>query len=172
MSVAKTVLHAEDDKMYAGIIRKALEADGFQVVHVLNGEELLRRAVTDAPDVILLDIGLPNKDGFEVLQELKADEVTRDIPVLMLTRLSSREDVKPCYEHGCAEYLIKTQHSPEEVSQHVRRVLRLKSGFSKIEALIVFGVILLMGGLLYWQLSHPRPPVEAPSIPNEVQLEP
>lgn len=118
---ARTVLHVEDDKLFADIIRRALEAQGFVVVHAVNGEEALRRA--SSADVILLDIGLPQKDGFDVLAELKANVDTSNIPVIMLSRLSSKDDVEQCQTLGCAEYLIKTQHSPEDIANHVRRIL-------------------------------------------------
>ncbi len=165
----KTVLHAEDDKLYADIIRKALEADGFFVVTVGSGEDALTAAQAKAPDLILLDIGLPRMDGFEVLEKLKADEKTRGVPVIMLSRLSSKEDVDPCFETGCAEYMIKTQHSPEDVAHHVRRILREAAGFTLSEALIVGAVILLAAGFLFWQLSHPRIPAPAPqgNVPLE-----
>jgi len=165
----RVVLHVEDDKMYADIIRKALEAQGFSVQHVSSGEEALRRAT--AADVILLDIGLPQKDGFDVLGELKAQAETKNTPVIMLSRLSSKEDVDQCRELGCTEYLIKTQHSPEDIANHVRRILAGRPGFTKLEALIVLAAIALLGGLLYWQLAHPKPPQTPANVPGEVQLE-
>ncbi|MEI7512246.1 MAG: response regulator [Candidatus Uhrbacteria bacterium] len=116
-----TVLHVEDDKMYADIIRRALESQGFIVQHASSGEDGLRRAAS--ADVILLDIGLPQKDGFDVLEDLKDKSDTYQIPVIMLSRLSSKEDVDQCRGLGCAEYLIKTQHSPEDIANHVRRIL-------------------------------------------------
>ena len=165
----RVVLHVEDDKMYADIVRKALEAQGFSVQHVSSGEEALRRA-TQA-DVILLDIGLPQKDGFDVLGELKAQADTAKIPVIMLSRLSSKEDVDQCRGLGCSEYLIKTQHSPEDIANHVRRILSGRPAFTKLEALIVVAVLVLLGGLVYWQLSHPKPAPVAPPVPGEVPLQ-
>lgn len=155
--------------MFADIIRKALEAQGFQVTHASSGEEAIRRAAS--ADLILLDIGLPQKNGFDVLGELKAQPETSEIPVIMLSRLSSKEDVDQCQALGCAEYLIKTQHSPEDIANHVRRALAGRPAFSKVEAIIVIAVMLLLGGLVYWQLNHPKPaPVIAP-VPGEVPLQ-
>lgn len=164
----RIVLHVEDDRMYADIIRKALEAQGFSVQHVSTGEEALRRAST--ADVILLDIGLPQKDGFDVLGELKAQAETSGIPVIMLSRLSSKEDVEQCRTLGCAEYLIKTQHSPEDIANHVRRILAGRPGFTKLEAIVVIAVLILLGGLVYWQLSHPKPAQPTAAVPGQVQL--
>lgn len=164
-----TVLCIEDDKVFADIVCKALMRDGFDVIHATNGEEGLRKAKDQAPDVILLDIGLPKKDGFEVLEALKATDETRDIPVLMLSRLSSKEDVDQCFELGCEEYLIKTQHSPEDVVGHIRRVLKLSPGFTLPEALIVLFVIFVLAGLAWWQFGHPKPSM--PPEPGNVILE-
>jgi DNA-binding response OmpR family regulator len=165
----RVVLHVEDDKLYADIIRKALEAQGFSVVHVPSGEEALRRA--SGVDVILLDIGLPQKNGFDVLEELKAQAETQGIPVIMLSRLSAKEDVEQCRELGCAEYLIKTQHSPEDIANHVRRALSGRPGFSRIEVILVVAAILLLGGLVYWQWTHPRPAMPAQPVPGQVPLQ-
>lgn len=163
------ILCVEDDKMFADILSRAFEQDGFEVVVATNGEEGLRKAADESPDLIVLDIGLPKKDGFEVLQTLKADPVLNTIPVMMLSRLSTKEDVEQCFALGCAEYLIKTQHPPEEVVKHARRLLRMKPAFTLSEAMVVIGVILLAAGILLWQLSHPR--LAPPPEPGNVLLE-
>ncbi|HVM90662.1 MAG TPA: response regulator [Verrucomicrobiae bacterium] len=164
----RVILHVEDDKLYSDIIRKALEAQGFSVQHVSSGEEALRRAAS--ADLVLLDIGLPQKDGFDVLEELKAQPETRAVPVVMLSRLSAKEDVDECRSLGCAEYLIKTQHSPEDIANHVRRILAGRPAFSTLQAIGIVSVILVLAGLLYWQWTHPRPAPLAPSVPNQVPL--
>ncbi len=117
----RTVLSIEDDLVFADILGKTLESAGFAVIKVGNGDDGLKRAKSDHPDAILSDIGLPRKDGFELLEELKALPETSSIPVFMLSRLSSREDVQRCFALGCTDYLIKTQHHPEDV---VRRLVR------------------------------------------------
>lgn len=153
-----TILCIEDDKIFADIVCKTLMREGFDVIHATNGEDGLRKAREGMPDAILLDIGLPKKDGFEVLEALKAETGTKTIPVVMLSRLSSKEDVDQCFALGCDEYLIKTQHTPEDVAAHLRRILKFAPGFTLIEGLIVGLVILAMAGLLWWQWSHPKPP--------------
>lgn len=114
----------EDDTTYAAILGRRLERAGFELQTANNGEDGLKRIMADPPDLVLLDIGLPGKDGFQVLEELKADLAMSRIPVVMLSRLSSREDVERCQRSGCAEYLIKTQHDPEELVRHLKRMLQ------------------------------------------------
>jgi DNA-binding response OmpR family regulator len=165
------ILCVEDDKMFADILCRAFQRDGFEVIQAVNGEEGLRKAAENIPDLIVLDIGLPKKDGFEVLETLKADSALAHIPVMMLSRLSTKEDVEQCFALGCVEYLIKTHHTPEEVVLHARRLLRLhmKPAFTLTEAIAVIGVILLAVGILAWQLSNPKPAL-APE-PGNVPLE-
>lgn len=116
-----TVLSIEDDQTYAEILQKNLERVGFHVLRSSHGEEGLKRAIQDQPDVIMLDIGLPKKDGFEVLEELKSDPKTKHIPVFMLTKLSAREDVARCFDAGCEDYFIKTQHHPEDIVRNIQQ---------------------------------------------------
>lgn len=163
------ILCVEDDKVFADILGRAFEQGGFEVVLATNGEEGLKKAGDESPDLIVLDIGLPKKDGFEVLETLKADPVLRSIPVMMLSRLSTKEDVEQCFSLGCAEYLIKTQHPPEEVVQHARRLLRMKPAFTLTEAFAVIGVVLIAAGILWWQLAHPKPATQPE--PGNVPLE-
>jgi len=118
-----TILSIEDDQTYAEILQKSFERVGFRVLRSSHGEEGIKRAVQDSPDVILLDIGLPKIDGFEVLDALKADDRTSGIPVFMLSKLSSREDVVRCFDLGCADYFIKTQHHPDDIVQAILRRL-------------------------------------------------
>lgn len=160
--------------MFADILCRAFQRDGFEVIQAANGEEGLHKAVEGAPDLIVLDIGLPKKDGFEVLAALKADPALAPIPVMMLSRLSTKEDVEQCFALGCVEYLIKTHHTPEDVVLHARRVLHVsahggKPAFTLTEALAVLGVILIALGILVWQLSNPKPAL-APE-PGNVPLE-
>lgn len=117
----RTVLSIEDDIVFADILAKTFESAGFIVIKSGNGEDGLKRAKNDQPDAILCDIGLPRKDGFELLEELKSLAETSLIPVFMLSRLSSREDVERCFALGCADYLIKTQHHPEDVVRRLNR---------------------------------------------------
>jgi len=164
-----TVLSIEDDSVFADILAKTLESDGFNVLKCGNGEDGLRRAMNDKPDVVLLDIGLPKKDGFEVLQELRSTSGTSSIPVFILSRLSSREDVDKCFSIGCTDYLIKTQHHPEDISRRLKRHFGVADGFARWEVLVALGIVLIAVSLLWWQVSHPKP--SAPAVNEGVELQ-
>lgn len=158
----KRVLSIEDDAVFAGILAKTLESAGFEVIRSNNGEEGLKRAVYDKPDAILLDIGLPRKDGFELLEELKGTTETAAIPVFMLSRLSSREDVDRCFSLGCTDYLIKTQHHPEDVARRIHRYFGKQDGFARWEVLVALGIVLIGASVLWWQVAYPKTPAPVP----------
>ncbi len=119
------ILLIEDDGFLAGIYASHLEREGFATLRAGNGQDGVEMARKEQPDLILLDVALPKKNGFEVLEELKQDAETQAIPIVMLTNLSAQEDIKRCLKNGACEYLIKSQHAPEDVVLHVRRALRV-----------------------------------------------
>ncbi len=90
-----------------------------------NDDEALAAAKRLRPALILLDLIIPGKDGFEILAELKADPITKDIPVIILSNLSQEEDVKRTMDLGAAEYLVKANVPFQEVIGKVKHNLGL-----------------------------------------------
>jgi DNA-binding response OmpR family regulator len=88
-----------------------------------NGSGAIQLAQKEQPDLILLDIILPDKDGFSVLKTLKKDKATQAIPVILLTNLGQVQDQKYGQELGAQDYLIKANYTPEQISQKVQAVL-------------------------------------------------
>lgn len=117
------ILIVEDDTFLAGIYANKFEREGFEVVLATDGEAGLKNAKKDAPNVVLLDILLPKLDGFEVLEKLKGDTGTRNIPVIMLTNLGQKEDVDKGLKLGAVDYLIKAHFMPQETVEKVKKVL-------------------------------------------------
>lgn len=122
----KTVLFIEDESALQKALGDALENDGFMILQSLNGEDGLRMAKSEHPDIILLDLILPKKDGFEVLKELKADEKTKDIPVIILTNLEGSHDIDRALELGATTYLIKASYELDDVLKKIRETLQDK----------------------------------------------
>ncbi len=116
-----TVLLIEDDRFLVDIYTRYLREAGFEVRHASTGEEGFEGALKDPPDVIVLAIALPKKNGFEILEELKTHTQTKKIPVLMLTNLSAREDIERCLSSGACDYLIKSHHTVEEIVARVKK---------------------------------------------------
>ncbi len=91
------------------------------MVSALNGDIGLRLARSEKPALILLDLILPQKDGFEVLKELKRDDKTKNIPVLILTNLESPSDVEKAINLGAATFLVKTNYRLEEIMEKIKK---------------------------------------------------
>jgi DNA-binding response OmpR family regulator len=124
MADAKTkVLLVEDDKMIIDMYTLKFSQEGYDIMQAENGKDGLDLAKSQLPAIILLDIILPQMDGFTVLKELKADPNTKDIPVVLLTNLGQDGDVKKGLELGANDYLIKANYTPSQVVDKVKSVL-------------------------------------------------
>jgi DNA-binding response OmpR family regulator len=121
-SKIKIVL-VEDDNFLAGMYVTKLNLEGFDVSLASDGEKGLKLAREEHPAIILLDVVLPKMSGFDVLRDLKADAKTRDIPVMLLTNLGQRDDVKKGLDLGAVDYLIKAHFMPSEVVEKIKRLI-------------------------------------------------
>lgn len=118
-----TILIVEDDAFLSSMYADKFQTEGFDVATATNGTDALKTASERVPDIILLDVMLPQMDGFSVLEQLKNEEKTKNIPVLLLTNLSQKEDVERGQQLGAADFLIKAHFMPNEVVKKVRTVL-------------------------------------------------
>jgi two-component system alkaline phosphatase synthesis response regulator PhoP len=116
MSENLKVLLIEDEKEVAELYRLKLSLDGYDVSVAENGEEGLKKALEDKPELIFLDIKMPGMDGFEVLKHLRADKVTKDTPVVILSNFDEQEMIEKGLTLGANEYLIKSQFTPADLS--------------------------------------------------------
>ncbi|HBV58338.1 MAG TPA: response regulator [Candidatus Magasanikbacteria bacterium] len=117
------ILIVEDDEFLANIYQTKFEIEGFKVFVAGDGEQGLKMAGTKEPEIILLDVLLPKLDGFAVLEQLKKDSATKDIPVILLTNLGQKEDVQKGLKMGAVDYLIKAHFKPSETVDKVKKVL-------------------------------------------------
>jgi len=120
----KKILFVEDEISLQKAIRELLTQEGYEVLTASDGDEGLIKAERENPDLILLDLILPKKDGFEVLKELKADEKMKDIPVIVLTNLEGVGDVEKALTLGAKTYLVKANYELDDVLKMVRDNLR------------------------------------------------
>jgi len=118
------ILLVEDDRMISSMYETRLRQEGFQIVLAENGADALELAVQEHPDIILLDIILPQIDGFAVLREVRLNPKTREIPVLMLTNLGTPEDKDKGVRYGATEYLVKANLTPTDVAETVKKYLK------------------------------------------------
>lgn len=116
----KTILLAEDDEMISGMYKTKLEQAGFEVLAATNGSDALELALDNKPDLVLLDIIMPQLDGFTVLERLKMSAKTKSIPVYLLTNLGTEEDIEKGKGLGAKDYLVKANLTPTEVLSKVK----------------------------------------------------
>lgn len=116
------ILVVEDDEMVAEVVRVNLEADGYEVIHAANGSAGLAAVSQQIPDLIVLDVMMPEVDGWTVLTRLRDDAATRHLPVIMLSAKAMPADQVRGYNLGATAYLTKPFSAPE-LSEKVRQVL-------------------------------------------------
>lgn len=107
MTKKKTVLAVDDENDVLLIIKTSLEAEGFDVLSASNGPDALEIAKQSVPDLIVLDLMMPEMDGFEVIDKLKGNDVTRDISVIVLTGVAEREKIQYALDKGVQYYIVK-----------------------------------------------------------------
>jgi DNA-binding response OmpR family regulator len=119
----KRILLVEDDRFLRRACEASLRQRGFTVLTAADGEEGLRRAREEAPDLVLLDLLMPRLGGLEVLRALRADERTRAMPVLILSNSSREQDVAEIERLGVSGYLVKANLSLQALAERVTAVL-------------------------------------------------
>ncbi|MBZ9572519.1 response regulator [Patescibacteria group bacterium] len=117
------ILMIEEDRFLRKIYRNKLSDSGFEFIEAINGIEGLNKIFSEKPDLILLDIILPRKNGFDVLIEIKRRTATKKIPVIILSNLGQESDVKKGLSLGAKEYLVKTEVNLSEVVNKVKEHL-------------------------------------------------
>jgi len=124
----KTILLIEDEAALQKTLGDVLSQEGYKILSALDGEVGARIAKEKTPDLILLDLVLPKMMGFEVLEQLRKDDETKDIPVIVLTNLENLEDVQRATDLGATTYLIKSNYELQEVVQKVKTALGKNEG--------------------------------------------
>jgi two-component system phosphate regulon response regulator PhoB/two-component system alkaline phosphatase synthesis response regulator PhoP len=120
----KRILIVEDDPVLSSMYKTKFELDGFEVITVASGPAGLETAKKEKFDIIFLDVILPQIDGFTVLEEIKRNPETKDIPVVMLTNLGTQEDMEKGKRMGAIDYIVKASLTPSQVSDKIKEYLK------------------------------------------------
>ncbi len=120
------VLIVEDEELLSKMYYLKFTNQGFKAFQAYNGVVGLELAKKEKPNIILLDIIMPQLDGFGVLKELKSDKTMKDIPVILLTNLGQDDDIKKGKNLGAIDYLIKSNSTPLKVVEKVKEILEIK----------------------------------------------
>jgi DNA-binding response OmpR family regulator len=121
------ILIVEDEPALADIYSTKLKSEGFEIVMAKDGVEGFNVAMNDSPSVILLDIVLPIKNGFEVLRDLKMNPKTADIPVIILSNLGQSYEIKRGIDLGAVAFLTKSNLLPSQVVEEVKKALGINN---------------------------------------------
>lgn len=120
--MAKIIL-VEDDDLIRRMYEQAFSFEKYTVETAVNGKEGLEKIRNNKPDLVLLDIMMPEMNGLEVLEKLKADPATKDVPVVVLTNLASDQDAQEALTRGAVKYIIKSEHTPQQIVAQVKEIL-------------------------------------------------
>jgi len=120
----KKILIIEDDNTLAKTLQEFLSKDDLEVIIASNGEMGIKMVEEENPKIIVLDIILPKKDGYEVIKELKKESSpAKNIPIILLTNLGSFADVEKALKLGATTYLTKTDYSLEDIAKKIKETL-------------------------------------------------
>lgn len=127
MYINKKIIHFEDDEFLAELYKPKFKEAGFNYNHYLNPpsnkNELVELIINEKPDLIIMDILMPEIDGFEATKILKADKRTKDIPIIGFDNLSQPRDIKQAKDVGMADYFVKATFSPNGFIEKIKKFL-------------------------------------------------
>ena len=120
----KTIMIVEDDIFVMDIYQMKVSQEGFKVVTAENGREAIKKLESGAkPDLLLLDILMPYMDGLTFLKKKNQNEKWKQIPTILLTNLSQKEEIEAGFELGAKDYIIKSHFTPSEVMEKINKYL-------------------------------------------------
>ncbi len=117
----KKILIAEDEEILLNVLKDRFETEGWNVSIAKDGEETIETIKNSKFDLILLDLLMPKKDGFEVLREIKSNPELKNLPIIVLSNLGGDDDIKKALALGADDYFVKTQHPMSEIVEKVKK---------------------------------------------------
>ena len=135
------ILVADDITQNVKLLRVILTASAYDVIEAYNGEEALEKAKTENPDLILLDVMMPGLTGYEVCQKLRADGMTKNIPIVMITALHEMDDRIKGIEAGADDFISKPFNKAELLAR-VKSLLRMKQPTARKDETMVLDMVL------------------------------
>lgn len=127
------ILIIEDDPLIVKIYTTRLTVDGYQVISAENGEQGLKLAESELPDLIILDLMMPRLDGFDVMAKVRQNEKLKNVPILVYSNLAQEEEMERAKSLGATEFIIKANLSPTEMVNKIKQYLKLLNHESGIK---------------------------------------
>jgi DNA-binding response OmpR family regulator len=120
----KKILLVEDDPFLIEIYKTKLTEAGFKVSVAIDGQEGIKKTEEENPDLVLLDIVLPNVDGWEYLRKISKHEKFKNLKIVVLSNLGQKSEVEKGMDLGAAKYIIKAHYTPSEVVEEVKKIIQ------------------------------------------------
>ena len=117
------IVWVEDDKFLGNMIIKKIEGTGATLIQVTDGARAFEVIKNEAPHIVLLDLLMPNVDGFDILKQIKADADTKNIPVLVLSNLGQKEEIERAGELGAVKFLVKAKLGLDEIVPEIEKIV-------------------------------------------------
>ena len=117
------ILIAEDDDMLAEIYKKKFEEGGYELIMVKDGKEAVTEVKRTKPNLVLLDLVMPEMNGFEALKAIKSDPQTKDVKVVITSNLSQEKERKEALELGATDFLVKSSYELGELAEKIKSYL-------------------------------------------------
>jgi len=131
------LLIADDNQQNCELLEAYLVDEGYEIVFAYDGRQTLDQVAAESPDLVLLDIMMPKLSGYEVCQQLKQDEATRNIPILMVTALNKQGDIEKAVAAGCDDFLTKPVNGLE-LKTRVKSLLRVRHLANEVDRLLEY----------------------------------
>lgn len=123
MNTKKKILIVDDDSMISDMYLMKFVEDGFDATTASDGKTALEKIESEKPDAVLLDIVMPQMDGFDVLKELGKKGLLQNTKVILLSNVGQKEDVEKGLSFGASDYIIKANFTPSEVLEKVKKII-------------------------------------------------
>lgn len=127
MEKKKKILFIEDERRFQEMLETVFKAEGFETFSAFNGVDGVRMAEEEKPDIILSDLVLPKKDGFNVINELKNNTNISNIPIIILTNLEENQNVEKVISSGANMYLVKANYTLDDIVAKVKDTLKINN---------------------------------------------
>jgi len=122
--MASKIIIAEDDQFILKAMTTKLTKEGYEVKIATDGVQLMDMLKSYIPDLIILDLLMPKKDGFEVIKEVKEDPKLKNIPILIASNLGQENDIQQVLNLGATDYIIKSEFTLESLVQKIKNILK------------------------------------------------
>ncbi len=122
--MSKKILIIEDDTFLQGLEATKLKKENYEVITAGNGEEGMKKITEEGIELVLLDLVLPEFDGFEILEKIRSTASTKKIPVIVFSNLSEDKDIKKAESLGATDFMVKSNFTLDELVERINKVLK------------------------------------------------